>query len=372
MHGGNFTHLQIGNGAIITDKNVIAKSLLLIERGYTSYEHFAEVGIIHMNGRLYDPLLRRFLNADENIQDPYNTQNYNKYGYVMNNPLMFNDPSGEASIPVIIANILRNSLFYQGFAVLTGQGNVKMFLLNSYIALLTYGASTIVSSAMSCISSSFLGVVAQSSVNGAISGGINAVFNGENFLKGVYRGAVMGAAMGGISYGISNVIMMLTTPHYSYHNITEDDLKFLESDNSSSVDASPRTMWKTFYDKGWNEDGTGARNFYADNPTKRYIRDGDWYYDTVDKVRAGGYTRFNNWNNTTSINLAKTAFASKLRLEYVMTHELAHSTIFMNPSLRSFLQVKVQKNGKEVYEQKCYYIMGLRQTSVLNMVQYGV
>ena len=48
-----------------------------------------------MNGRLYDPLLRRFLNADENIQDPNNTQNYNKYGYVMNNPLMYNDPSGE-------------------------------------------------------------------------------------------------------------------------------------------------------------------------------------------------------------------------------------------------------------------------------------
>ncbi len=92
---GNFTHLQIGNGAIITDKNIIDNTSLLLERGYTSHEHFAEVGIIHMNGRLYDPLLRRFLNADENIQDPYNTQNYNKYGYVMNNPLMFNDPSGE-------------------------------------------------------------------------------------------------------------------------------------------------------------------------------------------------------------------------------------------------------------------------------------
>lgn len=48
-----------------------------------------------MNGRLYDPLLRRFLNADENIQDPYNTQIYNKYGYVMNNPLIYNDINGE-------------------------------------------------------------------------------------------------------------------------------------------------------------------------------------------------------------------------------------------------------------------------------------
>ncbi|PKF74499.1 RHS repeat-associated core domain-containing protein [Chryseobacterium sp. PMSZPI] len=92
---GNLTHLQIGNGPVITDKNTIDNTSLLIDRGYTSHEHFAEVGIIHMNGRLYDPLLRRFLNADENIQDPYNTQNYNKYGYVLNNPLMFNDPTGE-------------------------------------------------------------------------------------------------------------------------------------------------------------------------------------------------------------------------------------------------------------------------------------
>ncbi|MFC3157170.1 RHS repeat domain-containing protein [Chryseobacterium arachidis] len=92
---GNFTHLQLGSGSINTNKNSIAELTLLIDRGYTSHEHFLNVGIIHMNGRLYDPLLRRFLNADENIQDATNTQNYNKYGYVLNNPMMYNDPNGE-------------------------------------------------------------------------------------------------------------------------------------------------------------------------------------------------------------------------------------------------------------------------------------
>lgn len=92
---GSLTHLKIANGSIITDQGQIANSPLVLDRGYTSHEHFFEVGIIHMNGRLYDPLLRRFLNADENIQDPANTQNYNKYAYVLNNPLMYNDPSGE-------------------------------------------------------------------------------------------------------------------------------------------------------------------------------------------------------------------------------------------------------------------------------------
>ena len=65
----NLTHLKIGNNAIITDKEQIRDYLsngnLIVDRGYTSHEHFAEVGLIHMNGRLYDPLLRRFLNADE-------------------------------------------------------------------------------------------------------------------------------------------------------------------------------------------------------------------------------------------------------------------------------------------------------------------
>ena len=92
---GIITHLKIGSSAVITDKNTIKITDWLIDRGYTSHEHLKEVELIHMNGRLYDPLLRRFLNADENIQDPYNTQIYNKYGYVTNNPLMFNDPSGE-------------------------------------------------------------------------------------------------------------------------------------------------------------------------------------------------------------------------------------------------------------------------------------
>ena len=50
-------HLKVGNGAIITDHLSIINHQLLIDRGYTSYEHFSEVGIIHMNGRLYDPPL---------------------------------------------------------------------------------------------------------------------------------------------------------------------------------------------------------------------------------------------------------------------------------------------------------------------------
>ncbi|WP_298900882.1 RHS repeat-associated core domain-containing protein [uncultured Psychroserpens sp.] len=67
----------------------------LIGRGFTGHEHFFEVSLLHMNGRMYDAQLGRFLSPDNFIQDPFNTQSFNRYGYVWNNPLSFNDATGE-------------------------------------------------------------------------------------------------------------------------------------------------------------------------------------------------------------------------------------------------------------------------------------
>lgn len=73
-----------------------------LDRGYTGHEHLQSLGIIHMNGRLYDATLHRFLQPDNYIQNPFNTQNYNRYGYCLNNPFMYTDPSGEEFISAVI------------------------------------------------------------------------------------------------------------------------------------------------------------------------------------------------------------------------------------------------------------------------------
>ncbi len=62
--------------------------------GFTGHEQLDKVGLINMKGRVYDPVIGRFVSADPFIQEPGMTQSYNRYSYVMNNPLNLTDPSG--------------------------------------------------------------------------------------------------------------------------------------------------------------------------------------------------------------------------------------------------------------------------------------
>ena len=72
----------------------IVQAKMPISRGYTGHEMLPGLDIIQMGGRIYDPTLARFMQADPFIQAPNNLQNYNRYSYVLNNPLTYTDPSG--------------------------------------------------------------------------------------------------------------------------------------------------------------------------------------------------------------------------------------------------------------------------------------
>lgn len=65
-----------------------------VRHSFTGHEDLGELGLIHMNGRLYDPAIGRFLSADPHIQYVDDMQNYNRYSYINNNPLSATDPSG--------------------------------------------------------------------------------------------------------------------------------------------------------------------------------------------------------------------------------------------------------------------------------------
>ncbi|WP_227411578.1 RHS repeat domain-containing protein [Cruoricaptor ignavus] len=224
---GNLTHLQVNGGAIVTDENQIRDFLssggLLVDRGYTSHEHFAEVGLIHMNGRLYDPLLRRFLNADENIQDMFNTQNYNKYGYVLNNPLMYNDPSGEVFflIPlvgyfwsaVIVGAVIGAASYLVSSAIMgqaiTLKGFLKSTLWGGISGAVTFGIGSIFSVAGSTALTA-TGTAIKEAVGGvglaivqagthAVAQGVMSLMQGGTFQQAFWSGAL--GSLGAYAFG---------------------------------------------------------------------------------------------------------------------------------------------------------------------------
>ncbi len=61
---------------------------------FTSQEWSGELGIYDYGARQYNPVLKRFMQADTVIPDYYNPQLLNRYSYVGNNPLKYVDPTG--------------------------------------------------------------------------------------------------------------------------------------------------------------------------------------------------------------------------------------------------------------------------------------
>lgn len=63
-------------------------------QGYTGHEQLDNLKLVHMNRRVYDPAIGRFMSADPFIDDGAGRQGLNRFSYVGNNPLSFTDPSG--------------------------------------------------------------------------------------------------------------------------------------------------------------------------------------------------------------------------------------------------------------------------------------
>ncbi|WP_332852401.1 RHS repeat domain-containing protein, partial [Duganella sp. S19_KUP01_CR8] len=110
-----------------TDDNIDGK---LDNKGYTGHEMLDTVDLVHMNGRVYDPLIGRFLSADPLVQDPKNGQSYNRYSYVLNNPTNLTDPTGFASCSSTVS-------FSECTAVRRAGGDFEHYLAGAYGALIS-------------------------------------------------------------------------------------------------------------------------------------------------------------------------------------------------------------------------------------------
>lgn len=67
-------------------------------RGFTEHDMLDNLQLVHMNGRVFDWVTGRFISADPYIDGAGNTQRWNRYSYVGNNPLSMMDPTGFSTI----------------------------------------------------------------------------------------------------------------------------------------------------------------------------------------------------------------------------------------------------------------------------------
>jgi RHS repeat-associated protein len=56
------------------------------------------VCLVNANARIYDPTIGRFMSADPTVPDSFDGQAFDRYSYVLGNPLRYTDPSGHDNV----------------------------------------------------------------------------------------------------------------------------------------------------------------------------------------------------------------------------------------------------------------------------------
>jgi RHS repeat-associated protein len=182
------------------------------------------LGLVHMNGRIYDPHIGRFLSPDPFIQFPGIIDGYNRYSYVLNNPLKYTDPSGYSLLdylnPIEMAKrALRDLKKYWRpiLAIVVGVVTAGM------AAWLYLGVGTF----WGAVGSMFAGSIGFG--GGVLAGAVGGFFGGfvaTGTLKGALIGAFTGAAAGAVGglfrmEGVSNFFGRFTeTARAMAHGLT--------------------------------------------------------------------------------------------------------------------------------------------------------
>jgi len=165
------------------------------------------MGLINMNGRLYDPKLHRFLQPDNLVQEPFNTQNYNKYAYVLNNPFKYTDPSGEEAITfgavVIIGAVIAATTYTLTALLADVPFNVGGLLKATFIGAASSAVTFGIGSAAGTITNFYVRAAVSSVMHGAFQGSMTAISGGK-FWSGFAAGALSSIAASAFGSGFNH------------------------------------------------------------------------------------------------------------------------------------------------------------------------
>ena len=180
-------------------------------QGYTGHEQLESVGLIHMGGRVYDPMLGRFTSADPFVQAPESLQSHNRYSYCLNNPLSLTDPSGYFSLGKIfkkIGNFFSKAAKKIGRWFKQNWRQVVVVVVAIVVACVTYGYGlSLVGGANATFAAKAAVVTASGAASGATRGGLSAALYGgsaSDIFKASLRGAVVGGATAALTFGVAH------------------------------------------------------------------------------------------------------------------------------------------------------------------------
>jgi len=100
---------------------------------FTDQEYDPETGLYNYVARLYDPVIGRFVSADSIVPDPFNPQSLNRYSYVLNNPLIYIDPTGNEVLSIV------NGGYSSDWSGWTMSGNTASYSGGSWDAYVSVG-----------------------------------------------------------------------------------------------------------------------------------------------------------------------------------------------------------------------------------------
>lgn len=176
-------------------------------KGFTGHEHLPQFTLINMNGRLYDPLLGSMLSADNQVQMPDFTQNYNRYSYAFNNPLRYTDPSGESVIGAILIGMAIAAAVHTAAHLITHEFTFRDWDWGAFAGSVVAGA--VGGAVAPALAAAGIGGFVGGAITGAATGFsanlTTGIIHGDRFGKIVgssFKGAIIGAAIGGVIGGI--------------------------------------------------------------------------------------------------------------------------------------------------------------------------
>lgn len=339
-HLGSIVKLTDGSGAEVFKASydawghrTISNNTFAFHRGYTGHEHLTEFSLIDMNGRMYDPLLGRFLSPDPFVQMPDFSQNFNRYSYCLNNPLRYTDPSGEIFVidDIILAAAI-GAVFNVGLQGMSGNINsAGDFFMAMGIGALSGAAGSFAGQAVAgalgtattlggSIANGFLVGASGGFAGGFIGGAGNAWMNGSNFGQGLKSGLISG----GINAGVAGVISGISggVRYHKQNLIFQKGCVDLGIDPSAPVPANDQFLSEA--QGAWYTDAPmdNVYNITVENvPSEVQIQMDAAGAPAATRALSSSGKLTGNSNVYFNKNLA---FSSAKQLFYTMGHEFVH------------------------------------------------